>query len=394
MKTNNTINLVYYINEDITSLNEYINKTENISMWTKTLLTNKDWSHQTKYDYALKLISYLLDKNDINPNVLYMLRDDDPKKYVFKLDDLKISNEDRKSIEDIRNNITKYTYHDLDKIISKYGLSWTKINKSQFSGIKYNGNKGNQFELEFINNFINQYNNLIRNIEAYDYVLNIQLTGGANNKRPIQFVNNTVTLAQNGTNDIGKIISDVTLQTNIGNVYLSLKYDKQISLTNTGLIRIIPRSWYNSNDELSKCGKQFLNTLGIDEVKFKGVFAGKENTNKNTRVRKATYENIDVTSKVLKNNNFIDFIKSGIGYGYIMVHKYKNNKINITDIRKKEQLDDLVKDIKKVEVCYPIDAKRVEIHIEMSHAMIICVLRATDGRLEPNKFLMNYIINK
>ena len=372
-----------------------INEDEKYSMWSNTLLTKKDWSHKGDYRYALKLISCLLDRNDDNPNILCKLKHSDKNKYVFNLDNLKISYEDRKSIEEIRNNITDYIYQDLDKIISKYGLTWTKINKAQFSGITSKGNNGNQFELEFINNFNNKYNNLIQNIAKYNSILNIQLTGCANNRRPIQFKNNVATLSQNGTNNIGKLISDVTLQTDIGDFYLSLKFDTQVTLVNTGILGIIPRSWYKSmNIKLPVHGKHFLNELGVEESKFKSVFFGKENTNNKTKVRNANYTIYEVTNEVLKNNNFIDFIKSAIGYGYIMVHKYKNNKIHIIDIRQKEQLDDLVKDIKKVEVCYPSNAKRVEIHITMEHAMIVCILRATDGGLEPNKFTMNYIYKK
>lgn len=383
------------LNKEMLSLDTYIydrllNESKTISMWSKTLLSPGNFAHNGDYKYILMLLDDLINKKDMQ---LYMLSIADPNKYSINISDLNISKQDMDSLKHMYDNISDYTYHDFNNIMKKYGVKWQDINKAQFSGVTSLGNLGNQFEAEFIKNFHDIYEKQIKDIVGYEELRSISAVGELNNKRPVHFENGEMTVSQNNSNDIGAIVSDVTLETDKGPVYLSLKYGNEISFVNMGLFKTIPKTWYQSEtEELSKNGEIFIDTLGLDVNKYKGVFFGKENTTNKTRKRNGSYVLEDVTKHVLQNNKFINFIKSTFGYGYIIVHKYKNGKVEFTDLRTEEQLNNKIKNIKSVTIKYGVDVKRVEIIINLDdNNGVKCIIRAANGGLEPDKFQIKFI---
>lgn len=379
-------------------LDEYVFLIEANQTWSNTCLAGKDgWQHRGDYKYAKKVLSWLLDNDEDKPEGIYMGKSSEDSKSIIKLTDIKLSDEDKKALEEIRSNISKHTYQDFNKIMSKYGIVWTKINKQQLSGVGSEGNKGNQFEQDFYNDFDEKWASKIKEIVGCKEIKSKSLDGSKNQSRPYNFNSDgTITAGKPGSFDIGHTVTDITLETDKGPVYLSLKSGKLLSFANIGCIgkgtnKIIPRTWYNNpNEELPENGKKLLDMLCIDIDKFRAVFANRANTDNSTKTRKADYKKEDVTSQMKANKNFKTFIKSLIGYGYIMVHQNSGDDVNFIDLREESKLDSLVKNVMSAEVAYPTNAKRVEVHVDMPGIWISFDARPADGGPVPNRIHVRY----
>lgn len=383
------------------TLNDYILVNESNEAWSKTCLGKGEWDHRGDYKYAKMLISWLIDDSDDKPEGIYMLKLTDKDKHVVKLKDIKLTPEDKKKLEDIRKNISKHKYQDFDEVMKKYGVAWKDINKQQLSGVGSDGNKGNQFETDFFNDFETKWEDKLKKIVGFSVVKDKKLDGALNQKRPYSFNSDgTITVGKPGSFDIGHTVTDITLDTDKGPVYLSLKSGALLSFANIGCIgkgaeKIIPRSWYtNPDEELPENGKRLLDMLCIDAEKYRQVFATRSNTNNATKARKAEYTKVDVTKEMKANKNFTTFIKSCIGYGYVMVHQNKGDDVDFIDLRREETLDKLITPINSAEVAYPSNAKRVEVHVDMPGIWISFDFRPADGGPVPNRCHVRYKFKK
>lgn len=382
------------------SLANYAVLFENNSPWSKTVLGGTtNWEHRGNYSYPKTLLSWLLNKEGIDrPQGLYIGRDDSKEKRIVSFDDLKFSEEEKKQLEEMYNNISKYKYTDLDKILKRFGFNWGIINKKQFSGVGGgDGNKGNQFELDFMNDFDEKWESKIKEITGCKEIKNKTLDGGKNQKRPYNFNSDgSITAGKEGTYDIGATVTDITLDTDKGPIYLSLKAEDLLSFANIGCIgkganKIIPRSWYNSdNEELPENGKRLLDIFAINPQRFKQVFAHKKNTSNTNKVRKATYEKEDVTKKLQGNKNFLKLVRSCIGCGYILAHKNKGGDVDFIDLRDESKLLELTSKVISADVNYPKDAKRVEVHVDMPGIWLNFNARPADGGPVPNRIHTEY----
>ncbi len=381
-------------------LQEYVFLNESNNEWSNSLMTGGGyqggWQHRGDYKYAKIVISWLL-REEGSPEGIYLGKSTDNDKSIFDLNKLKLNEEDKKSLQDMKDNISKYSEKDFNKIMMKYGLKWNKINKKQLSGVGSEGNHGNQFEVDFMNDFDSKWESKIKEITGCKEIKNKEAVGGKNQRRPYNFnPDGTITAGKPGSFDIGATISDITLDTDKGPIYLSLKSGKLLSFANIGCIGsgnnlIIPRSWYNNpKEELPENGKRLLDMLCIDHKKYRAVFANKENTNNSTRVRTADYQKEDVTKQMKSNKDFMVFIKSLIGYGYVMVHQNQGDDVDFIDLRKESKLDSLVNGILSAEVAYPTNAKRVEVHVDMAGIWINFVARPADGGPVPNRIHVQY----
>lgn len=329
------------------------------------------------------------------PECIYIGKSTDSDKTTVKLS-LELSESEKAQLQDLLDNVTDKGPKDFNSILEKHYLIYEDINKAQLSGVNSNGNVGNQFETDFYNEFEEKFEDKIKSIIGCKEIKSKSLDGSKNNKRPYYFNSDgSITTGKEGSYDIGHVVSDITLNTDKGVVYLSLKSGNILSFANIGCIgkgsfKIIPRSWYNSDEELPEHGKQLLDMLGIDTERFKSVFQGRQNTSNNTKVRKATYETVDVTDKLKSNKNFIKFVRSAIGYGYIMVHQNSGDNVDFIDLRSEETLNKLTSHIISADVNYPKNAKRVEVHVDMPGIWLSFDLRPSDGGPVPNRVHVRY----
>lgn len=377
-------------------LNEYVFLTEEASPWSKTLLGTglHNWTHEGDYKYAKTILNWILNPDDDTPKGIYIGKDTDKDKSVVSLP-IDLNDKEKKELQDLLENISKKSIKDFDSILSNHGLTWKNINKAQLSGVSSNGNKGNQFEIDFMNDFDEKWESKIKSIVGCNEINGKSLDGSKNKNRPYHFNSDgSITAGKEGSYDIGSTITDITLDTDKGNVYLSLKSGKLLSFANIGCIGkkdpIIPRSWYDSDDELPKKGKALLDILGIDETRYKEVFKGRKNTSNSNKVRKANYVKDDVTDILKNNKNFLKFVRSCIGCGYIMVHQNSEDDVDFIDLRSESKLNELTAKIIKAEVYYPTDAKRVEVHVDMPGIWLSFDLRPADGGPVPNRVHTRY----
>lgn len=379
-------------------ISEYITLYESLSPWSETLLgTNKhNWEHNGDYKYVKTLLNWILNPSDDTPECIYIGKSSDSNKTTVKLP-LELSENEIRQLQKLYNDIQNKNINDFNEILKKHGLVWKNINKAQLSGVSSAGNAGNQFETDFYNDFEEKWEDKIKSIVGCKEIKSKSLDGTKNNKRPYYFNSDgSITAGKPGSYNIGSIVSDITLDTDKGPIYLSLKSGKLLSFANIGCIgrgssQIIPRSWYNSDDsKLPEHGQQLLDMLGIDTEQFKDVFKGRQNTSNSTKVRKATYEKFDVTDRFIKNDSFIKFVRSNIGCGYIMVHQNSGDDVDFIDLRSEKTLNKITDRVISADVNYAKNAKRVEVHVDMPGVWLSFDLRPSDGGPVPNRVHVRY----
>jgi len=160
--------------------------------------------------------------------------------------------------------------------------------------------------------------------------------GGANKSRPLVFSGNGLVVAAEGrlTEDMGSTLTDVTFQygENKDPVYLSLKYGPTLTFFNSGVggrngPLLFTPAMIKEFKISSPAGKAFLDMFGIDEVKFCESF--------NNYPRSKPIQNHKVVSRSFNKTAIEKLLRSGIGYGYYMVHhKGSGTNIEIYEIDK------------------------------------------------------------
>lgn len=380
------------------SLNDYVNEYEKSSSWSKTLLGTgrHNWEHNGNYKYIRTLLNWILNPSDDTPECIYIGKSTDSDKTTVKLP-IELSEDEKTQLQELLDNVTNKGPKDFNSILEKHGLVWKNINKAQLSGVNSDGNAGNQFETDFYNDFEEKWEDRIKSIVGCKEIKSKLLDGTKNNKRPYYFNSDgSITAGKPGSYNIGSIVSDITLDTDKGPIYLSLKSGKLLSFANIGCIgkgssQIIPRSWYNSDDsKLPEHGQQLLDMLGIDAERFKAVFKGYQNTSNSTKTNKATYEKFNVTDRFIKNDSFIKFVRSNIGCGYIMVHQNSGDDVDFIDMRSEKTLNKITDHVISADVNYAKNAKRVEVHVDMPGVWLSFDLRPSDGGPVPNRVHVRY----
>jgi hypothetical protein len=153
--------------------------------------------------------------------------------------------------------------------------------------------------------------------------------GGANKSRPLVFSGNSLVGAAQGvlTEEMGSTLTDVTFQYGATKdpVYLSLKFGPTLTFFNSGVGGRNGPLLFNADmiknyKITSAAGKAFFDMFGIDEVKFCESF--------NNYPRNKPIQNHKVTSTTFNSSAIEKLLRSGIGYGYYMVH-HKGSGTNI-----------------------------------------------------------------
>lgn len=155
--------------------------------------------------------------------------------------------------------------------------------------------------------------------------------GGANKSRPLVFSGNSLVVAAEGrlTENMGSTLTDITFLYGEKKdpVYLSLKYGATLTFFNSGTKKIFTDAMIKDYKISSPAGKVFMDMFGIDEMKFCESF--------NNYPRSKPIQNNKVVSRKYNKAAIEKLLRSGIGYGYYMVHhKGSGTNVDVYEIDK------------------------------------------------------------
>lgn len=146
--------------------------------------------------------------------------------------------------------------------------------------------------------------------------------GDLNVRRPLKFSPGPFISSPTGGLDIGRTVTDLTLheaktenQANNSNVlgFLSLKLGNTTTFFNIGVKTILTKDEIMKGEVKNKDGLKLLNMFGIDNKTFCKIFNGK------------LKRGIKTNTFSKANKSYLrEFLKSGIGFGYTVVHKLSN----------------------------------------------------------------------
>ena len=232
----------------------------------------------------------------------------------------------------------------------------------------------------FMKDLITNYLSKLKNIEIVD-------EGALNKPRPLTFTNTQVFVGTPNT-DIGPTVTDITLKTNKGPMYLSLKMGGTVTFFNAGVTKYLTKDDIEAGIVRNKQGLMILKTLGIDPASYISVFGSYGGKSK-TKV--SAKKEVNVTTKVDKKK-LIDFLASGVGYGYYLVHA---NNVNTDDV---EYFYISKEDVRKyvtpssVIVQYPTggSAKRIDVKIETPKFTFKVNIRNKQGGIYPSHVMCDY----
>jgi hypothetical protein len=221
---------------------------------------------------------------------------------------------------------------DLNKIRREAKLNVVKIKYGNgSSGNRGKNNRGNLFEPLYAQALLDWWAGdevkdkmMLESIEDLDKTYNIRnsntfkvdVVGGENTKRPLQFAGSIKLQNPKGSGyDIGKSVTDITLTLDRNQkIFLSLKLGTTTTFFNVGVRTILTPQEIKKGDIKNTNGKKLLNLFGIDESKFCDVFNGDLKRGETERFNPPV--GIDV------------LMKSGIGMGYHIIHKMRNEIIS------------------------------------------------------------------
>mgnify|MGYP001295342508 CR=1 FL=1 len=266
-----------------------------------------DWPHESVAD-VIALFTYLSNKGNETPiNIDIKKKKDINVARTFKAVE---------GIADIKRNAG------LKTVRIKYG--------NGSSGNRGVNNRGNLFETAFAKDInawfaegkdaVSSNDNLkaIMHLdELYDLssskTLKVNVVGGVNTKRPLNFSSNIVLTNTKGFGtDIGKSVTDITLVKDKGTkIYLSLKFETTTTFFNVGIRTKLTPKEIKEGKIQNADGLKLLKLFGIDNERFCSIF----NDDVETKGGKVTTRPDAMAMKAL--------LESGIGHGYHVIHKMK-----------------------------------------------------------------------
>lgn len=350
----------------------------------EALFLTRDFKNP-KHTYVTDVINTLCTKNSI--------RIGDKGQEVYSID-ASIQADLKADFDAVGKNIDIASFN---SIVKKYGIpEWGKLFKGDFSGYTAglaSKNKGNAFEIDFVENFQDYVDDfakcLGKSVDDFDGAT-LDLVGGQNTKRPLTVKRGNVIVGNIKTS--GDALADVVVIAD-KKYNASLKCGNSVTFINCGIGKIFTKQEFNKYKqtgvyEPTDEGKQLLEFFGIDKEKFVNVFVNYVETGKKKRAQK---EVVDVTDKA-KTREFYEFLKSVIGYNYILVHK--TNNVHYYDLTTEKQLEDFIGNIESMQVLYPQvgDAKRVDVLLETNGLSIKFNIKSKDGGIYPTHLMSDYTI--
>lgn len=370
-----------FVNKKYNSIENILNNINEATM--KGSGANSDYT-KYGYKYALAVIGKLLSGGEL--------------RLGGKGDNGSISGKDidaatKKALNALKKNIDGSTVEDFNDAVKDLNFKWTNIFKGDVTGYSdglASKNKGNAFEQEFVADF-EKYEPEIKKMVDYNEIVDVKPDGGLNQKRPLTFGSGSITCGPAGDYNIGHTVTDITLTTDEGEkIYLSLKYGNTVTFVNAGIKKLFTKEFFDGS-KLTGDGKTLLDMFCIDEDKFREVFANYKGKGDGKR-QKANKHVEDITSKLKANKVFKNFVKSVIGYGFIMVHKTSKGDVEFINFLEESDLNKFVSKIDSATILYPTGGteKRVDIVVRYPSIEIKFNIRSKDGGVLPTHIMADY----
>lgn len=288
------------------------------------------------------------------------------------------------------------------------------------------GNAGNNFEKVLMYDIIKsmtcsvqtasnfKYPDIIKNIYASlgpnEKITEVVDTGKKNTPRPLLKDGQGVYFSLRGgarTEKIGSGLSDITLKISGGSkereMYLSLKTTSTVTFANAGLQTLIPVELYTKkmgkNDkkhpiETNPIIEELFNMFGIDPEKFRQIFTkyNPKDVDGGEKREKAAKEQISTKLTTAKKTKLENFIKSGIGYDYYLIHDHGKNNITFTKVDKKYMDSAATVTSSNISLLYPSGgtAKRLDMVVQTQKYTITFNIRNKQGGIFPSHIMMDY----
>jgi hypothetical protein len=211
--------------------------------------------------------------------------------------------------------------------------------------------------------------------------------GELNQKRPLIFQGKDVFIGTPSDPNIGKTVTDITCMVDGKPIYLSLKATSTVTFFNAGVARIFTETDMKKTGTVTNAqGLALLNILGIDPVKFAGVF--------NTYGSSMQRYSEDIT-KNIDRPRLIKLLRSGIGYGFHYVHAKKPTEIHHMEMTK--QAMEKLADPKKAIIYYggkASPAKRIDIEVDTPYIALKINIRNKQGGVYPSHIMCDYTFKR
>jgi hypothetical protein len=204
--------------------------------------------------------------------------------------------------------------------------------------------------------------------------LEVKMVGELNNKRPFVFSPSVLISSkipvQN--NNLGPVVTDITL---IGDkkkeIYLSLKTGGTVTFFNSGIRTVLSPQEIKTGRITNKDGLKILDMFNINDALFCDIYNGK--------LKKGYTEDIWKTMSAKQKRDLKEFLKSGVGHGYTIVHKLASKTYVYTV---DEKYMDEAATPKSCTVYYggkTGTGKRIDMEIETGHYILKLNIRDTQG---------------
>lgn len=270
-------------------------------------------------------------------------------------------------------------------------------------------NRGLMFEKDFcqeLNVYIsnkNTYSDSNKELKYIDAILKIEKlvpsgyeikksthVGELNNRRSLT-IDKTVYVGSDDFN-IGKVVSDITIEcenknNEIINLYLSLKFGDTVTFMNSGITKYLNKKEIKLTEIKNEKGKKLLSLFNIEHDKFCKIFNEYDDT---CNVKRNFKDVVDISNH-LKNETFNYFMRSVIGYGYILVHK-KGDNVDVLNMTERRMMSFI--SVNDAKIIYPTcgSNKRIDIVVHMNNIKVKINIRNKNGGIYATHIMADYVM--
>jgi hypothetical protein len=201
----------------------------------------------------------------------------------------------------------------------------------------------------------------------------VEEVGELNNKRPFIFTPQVLISSkiQVTDNNLGPVVTDLTLHCDEQKIYLSLKTGGTVTFFNSGIRTVLTPVEIKSGRIKNKDGLKILNMFNINDALFCDIYNGK--------LKKGYVEDVWKTMSQKQKTELKNFLISGVGHGYTIVHKL-TGKTEVYEIDKQYMTEAATPT--SCNVYYGGKSgtgKRIDMEIETGHYILKLNIRDTQG---------------
>lgn len=271
------------------------------------------------------------------------------------------------------------------------------------------GNKGIDFEKNLENDFkllLEDKTNFMYKDFMIDYVnslrpdrvVKIESVGGLNTPRPLAVSGGKLYVSvRNGprNENIGEGLADLMVHTEKRKrIPLSLKYGSTVTFFNSGVGRIFTEDDFKKGDfSKNEIAKKLIQMFSIDPIRFRNVFMNYKAPDPLAKKGKSEKDEVIVKLTPAQKNDLISFIRTVIGYGYVLVHEHNDHSVSYYNITERF-LDKASNVISDLTILYPKagSAKRIDIKVETEVFYLNFNIRNKQGGILPSHIMCDYKI--